>query len=399
VRILHVIGGLAPRYGGPSAVVPEMARALAERGHHVEIFTTDIDGCHRLQVPTSRRVEWRGVPTTFFPVHWPRPYAASMGLGAALRRRVQEFDVVHVHSLFLFHTEAAGRSCRHRSVPYILRPHGVLNRYHRSQHRWRKAVHTALLGRRTIGAAAGLHFTSVMERDHAKALGLGVPAFVVPLGINTSELHRPVDAKRLFEWQPQLTGQTLITYVGRLAPKKRLDLLVDAFAKVARVHRDTHLVLAGPLDGAGSRLRTQIERLGLSTRVSLPGLVTGEHKAALLQHSRVFAMPSEDENFGVSVVEAMAVGLPVVITDGVAIHPEIAAARAGLVVPLASRALSDSIGWLLADRGRSTSMGENGRVLSQSTFAWKTLAPELEHMYDQAIGTPANRLGRMERGR
>ncbi len=222
MKVLHVIASLAPRYGGPSAVAPEMACALTARGHHVEIFTTDVDGPRRLQVPTAMQIDWRGIATTFFRVHWPRPYAASTGLAAALRRRVREFDVVHVHSLYLFHTQAAGHYCREHSLPYILRPHGVLDPYHRSRHRWRKDVYTALLERRNIAGAAGLHFTSTMEREHVEPLGLGVPGFVVPLGVDAAELQRPRGAELLLEWQPQLAGRPLVTYLGRLAVKKRL---------------------------------------------------------------------------------------------------------------------------------------------------------------------------------
>ena len=392
MRILHVIASLAPRYGGPSAVAPEMARVLTARGHHVEILTTDVDGRQRLQVPMARQVEWRGAATTFFRVHWPRPYAASTGLAAALRRRVREFDVVHVHSLYLFHTQAAGHYCRRLSTPYILRPHGVLDPYHRARHRWRKAVYTTLLERRSIAGAAGLHFTSTMEREHAEPLRLGVPGFVVPLGVDAGELQRPRAAEQLFQWHPRLAGRVLVTYVGRLARKKRLDLLVDAFAMVARAHPDAHLVIAGPDDEReGSRLRAQLAQLGLSGRASLPGLVNRELKAALLQHSSVFVLPSEDENLGVSVVEAMAVGLPVVVTEGVAIHREIAGAGAGLIVPPAGPALSEALFRLLEDRAASTATGRNGRALAESVFDWNAIAPQLERMYALAIGRSADR--------
>ena len=384
MRVLHVIASLAPRYGGPSAVTPQMARALAARGHHVEIFTTDADGPRRLEVPTGRRIQWRGIATTFFPVHWPRPYAASAGLAAALRRRLPEFDVVHVHSLYLFHTQVAGHYCRRGSLPYVLRPHGVLDPYHRSRHRWRKAAYTALLERRTIAGAAGLHLTSAMEREHVEALGLGVPQFVVPLGVDTAELRRPRGAGPLLEWQPPLAGRALVTYLGRLAAKKRLGLLVEAFAKVAAAHPEALLVIAGPdEDGEERRLRARVTRLGLDGRVSLPGFVAGDRKAALLQHSAVFATASEDENFGVSVVEAMAAGLPVVVTPGVAVHREIAAAGAGLVARPEASALSDAIAHLLGDDLVRERAAASASALARSAFDWEQVAPALERMYDQ----------------
>jgi glycosyltransferase involved in cell wall biosynthesis len=159
---------------------------------------------------------------------------------------------------------------------------------------------------------------------------------------------------------------------------------------VAGARPDAHLVLAGPDDdGEGARLRALVPRLGLGGRVTLPGMVSGELKAALLQHSAVFALPSEDENFGVSVVEAMAVGLPVVVTEGVAIHREIAAAAAGLIVPGTAPALADALAGLLDDRALAGRAGGNGRALARSVFDWTAVAPELERMYSQAIGAPA----------
>jgi glycosyltransferase involved in cell wall biosynthesis len=387
VRILHVIASLAPRYGGPSTVAPEMCRALLDRGHHAEILTTDRDGRGRLPVLTGRPTEWHGVPTTFFRAHWPRPYAASVGLGAALRRRIAEFDVVHVHSLYLFHTLATGHWCRRFAVPYVVRPHGTLDPYHRSRHRWRKAAYTTLLERGNVDAAAGIHYTSAAERDHAQTLGFHAPGFVVPLGVDASALDHPADLNVLLKRDPRFHHRPLVTFVGRLTHKKRLDLLVEAFATVAGVHPDAHLVVAGPDDeGIGKALRARIGSLGLGRRLVLPGLINGEAKTALLQHSSVFVLPSEDENFAVSVVEAMAASCPVVVTAGVALHREIADAQAGLVVPLDAGAVVTAIRRLVEDRQMAASMGAEGRRLVRSQFSWDRVAVELERMYDQAKG-------------
>lgn len=393
MRILHVIASLAPRYGGPSTVAPEMCRALLDRGHQVELLTTDRDGRGRLPVPTARPVDWHGVPTTFFRAHWPHSYAASVGLGAALRKRVVEFDVVHVHSLYLFHAFAAGRWCRRVGVPYVVRPHGTLDPYHRSTHRWRKALYTTLVERRILDAAAGIQYTSTVERDHAEPLGFRSPGFVVPLGVDASALNRSADHDvTLVERRPQLASSAIVTFLGRLTHKKRLDVLLEAFGMAAAAHPDAHLVVAGPDDeGIGRLLRARISALGLDRRVWLPGLVTGEAKATLLQRSMVVVLPSEDENFAVSVVEAMATGCPVVVTDGVALHREIADSRAGLVVPLQAEAVCAAICRLMEDQALATSMGDRGRSLVQSRFLWSVVAVELERMYEQAIERSAGR--------
>jgi glycosyltransferase involved in cell wall biosynthesis len=369
-----------------------MARALAERGHHVEILTTDVDGAGRLPVPTGRPLEWRGVTTTFGRVGRPRRYTASPGLWQTLRHRIREFDIVHVHNLYLFPTLVAGHYCRRLGVPYLVSTHGTLDLWHRSRHRWRKAVYTRLLEGRNLHAAAAIHYTSVAERDHAAGLGLPTTGFVVPHGVNTESLARPAEAASLFEQQPALAGRELVTFVGRLTRKKRLDLLLDGFATVARDLPNAHLVIAGPDDeGIGRALRARIAKHALERRVTLLGLVVGDLKVALLQRSRVFVLPSEDESFGVAVVEAMAAGLPVIVTEGVAIAEALARVGAGQIVTPTPAALSATIGRLLTDKELAASMGENGRALAGAAFAWGGIAVELEDMYEQVLG---RRIGR-----
>ena len=137
MRILHVTSTLAPRYGGPSTTVLRLCRALTERGHEVEVYTTNIDGAGALPVELGTPVLVGGVPVTHFAVHRPRTFATSFGLALALRRSIGMFDSVHVHSLYLCHTLVAGRLCRRFGIPYIVRPHGTLDPYHRARHRGR----------------------------------------------------------------------------------------------------------------------------------------------------------------------------------------------------------------------------------------------------------------------
>jgi glycosyltransferase involved in cell wall biosynthesis len=175
-----------------------------------------------------------------------------------------------------------------------------------------------------------------------------------------------------------------VTFLGRLTAKKRLDLLVDAFADVAAADARAHLVVAGPDDGAGDALRAQVETRGLRDRVSLLGLVTGARKSALLRESRAVALPSEDENFGVVVAEAMYAGTAVVVTEGVAIHHEVAAACAGLVVPPTRERLARALLTLVGDGQLATEAGRNGRAFAGSRWTWPQVAADLERMYEDA---------------
>jgi glycosyltransferase involved in cell wall biosynthesis len=387
MKILHVIATLSARSGGPSAAVIGLCRALADRGHELDVYTTNLDGRGSSAVELGTRTLVGGVPVTHFAGHWPRSFSTSFGLGLALHRTIRTFDIVHVHSLYQFHTLVAGVLCRRHRIPYLVRPHGTLDPYHRARHPGRKALYDILFERRHLNSAAGIHVTSEAERDAVEGLGLRAPCFVVPHGVEPVDPPSPRATAELLERHLELSGRTLVTFLGRLTPKKGLDILIEAFATVAATDTRAHLVVAGPDDeGLGARARTQSAALGVADRVSFLGLVTGGAKGALLQQSSVFVLPSADENFGVSVFEAMAASLPVVVTPGVATHAQIAAAGAGTVVARNPDAIADAIAALLADRPRALQVGENGRRLVAEAYSWPTAAERLEEIYVGAVG-------------
>lgn len=380
MRILHVIASVAPRYGGPSVAALETCAALAARGHVVELFTTDRDGCGRLPVPLGASVGPDSMKTTIFPLSPPHAYATSLKLGAALLRRVGEFDVVHVHSLYLFHGLVACAAARRCGVPYVVRPHGTLNPFHRSIRSGRKAVYTRLVERRNLELAHGVHCTSEDERRHVEAAFPRARTFVVPNGVSAPRGDGAPIAL------PDFASRRLVTFLGRLTAKKRPVLLVEGFASVAAEHGDTHLVLAGPDDeGLGREIVQRAHELGIGDRISMPGLLDRGDAWALLARSAAFVLPSVDENFGVAVVEAMASGVPVVVTDGVALHREVAEHGAGIVSEPTPDALAAALRRLLDDPGARAVMGGNGRALAAGMFGWDVVAAGLEAVYAKAV--------------
>ena len=138
MKILHVIANLAPRYGGVFKACWEMARAVAQLGHRVSIYTTNQGWPGTLQMPTDRPVWREGVEMRYFPIQPPRFWGASWPLARALRQEIKGVDLVHVHSLYLFHDLVAGRYCRIFGVPYLIQPHGALDPFIYRRHRGRK---------------------------------------------------------------------------------------------------------------------------------------------------------------------------------------------------------------------------------------------------------------------
>lgn len=390
LSVLHVIGSIAPRYGGPSAAIGGMARSLAMRGHRVQVITTNMDGPHELDVPLGEPMQVDGYAITYWPVQWPRSYIFSLPLARDVLRQASQVDVIHVHSLFLFHGFVARIAARRAGTPYLVRPHGTLDPYHRSRHRLRKAAYWRLIEQGNLNGAAAVHFTSEKEREHAQRLGLRAPAVVVPLGVSAPVISA-MEAERLVAdaW-PQSAGKPLVTFLGRLTAKKGVPLVLEAFARIRA--NGAYLVVAGPdNEGLLAGYREQASVLGILDRVSFPGAVAGPLKEALLTRSSTFVLPSADENMGVAVLEAMAHAVPVVVTPGVALHQEVDAAGCGLVVHPDRDSLANAIQSIITQPSLARAMGQAGADLVRRCYSWDVVGRKLESVYTDVLARTGSR--------
>jgi len=386
MRIIHVIANLAPRYGGPAKACVEMARAVARLGHEVKIYTTNQDGPGELAVPLGRPLIQDGVEIRYYPIQPPRFWGTSWPMARALAGGIREADLVHIHSLYLFHDLIAGHYCRSYGVPYLVRPHGTLDPYLYRRHRWRKYVMEAAFENRNIRRAAALHFTSEEEERLARPHIGDVPGVVVPLGVDLREFQDLPAPGRFRERFPEIGHKEIILFLGRINFKKGLDLLVQAMARVLRKRRDLHLVVAGPDDdGWGARVKGWLQQEGIADCATFTGMLLGEEKLAALRDARIFVLPSYSENFGMAVIEAMACGLPVVISDQVNICREVEAAGAGLVTPCEAVQTATAMLELLDNPELAGRVGQNGIKLVREQFQWTTIAITLEKTYKKII--------------
>jgi glycosyltransferase involved in cell wall biosynthesis len=387
VRILYVIGSLSPKHGGPSKACLEMANAMAARGHQVEVFTTDDDVDRHWPLETGRPVRQGAVDVTWFRSQsirlWP---GASIDLVRALAARIPEFDVVHTHSLYQAHSAILAATCAHHAVPFLIRPCGALDPVVHGHGALRKAVFEWLVERRNFRLASAIHFTSEEERTNAGHVMPFRGSIVVPLGVAPPD-EAMAAAPPLASLYPELADKEVVLFLGRLAHKKGLDLLIPAFARVASRRPQARLLLAGPdADGFGAKVRDWVQENGIEDKVVFSGMLEGEAKAAALRDSRLFALTSHGENFGVAVAEAMAAGLPVLITDQVAIWPEVKAAGAGVVTRCDVDEIAQALDQLLADRRSLAAAGTAARRLAQTAYSWPAIAERLETEYVRLLG-------------
>ncbi|HYM15528.1 MAG TPA: glycosyltransferase [Dehalococcoidia bacterium] len=387
MRVLHVIPNLAARTGGPPVAVVESSLALSRCGVETTIFATDL--AEAASAPTHARVTPHELPAgaesldvRLFPARAPRRLAYSPALGRALREHAGAYDVVHIHSLFLFPQFAAGRAARQAGVPYVVSPRGALDPHLRRRGRAVKRISDLLWQSAMLNGAAGLHLTSDEEARLLADLAPRVPRAVVPNGIRWTDFQDLPDGRDFRARRLGGHAGPIVMYLGRISHKKGLDLLIRSFTSVRQSVPGARLAIVGPDDeGLTPALAALAARLGVGADVTFTGMLRGHDRLSALAAAVVWALPSHSENFGIAVAEAMASGRAVVVSPAVNIAPDIASARAGVVSDLTEAALAASITNLLRDDVARTRYGKAAREFARR-YDWAAVAPRLAAMYE-----------------
>jgi glycosyltransferase involved in cell wall biosynthesis len=361
--VMLTLARIARADGGPSRTVPELASALAELGHAVQLVT-----CARPPAPELPT----NVATSIYK------YGSHLGCALAMakmvRRRTEHNVVVHDNGLWLPQNIAMAMTARRCRVPLMVSPRGMLSPIARQYSRRRKLGAWWLYQRRLLRSASLLHATSHAEAEALAELRLGVPIAVVPVAV---PLPPPVQRRR--------DGERLALVIARLHPIKGLPLLVDAWARVRP--SGWRLCIAGP-DCVGHRhqLLEQAKQLGILDNLVFPGTVVGEQKQALLEAADLFLLPSRCESFGFAVAEALAAGLPVITTTATP-WGCIAESGAGWSIPADAQTLAAALAAAvsLSDPARED-MGRRARALIARDYAPQTIAVRMSLLYRWLCG-------------
>jgi glycosyltransferase involved in cell wall biosynthesis len=255
----------------------------------------------------------------------------------------------------------------------------MLDSWALQQKRLKKALYAALVETRTLRQAACLRALTVNEVDDYRRLGLSNPIAIVPNGIG---LPAGVNANLFWQTYPQLVGKRVVLFLGRLHQKKGLHLLVQAWAKLKRQADDAHLVIAGPdSDNMRVSLEQLTTELKLRSSITFAGMLIGERKWSALAAAKLFVLPSYSEGFSMAVLEALAMGIPVVVT--VPCHvPEVTDHDCGWVIPSALTGLEGALEeFLQLSPAEASRMGERGRGLARQRFHWSVVGKQMAEVY------------------
>jgi glycosyltransferase involved in cell wall biosynthesis len=372
LRAAHVIAGLEPVYGGPSYCVPRLCEALAAAGAETTLLSVAKEEGGERDVH-DRGYRERRFAQDYARIPILRGLRSSRGLSSALRDAALSDDVIHNHGLWLMPNVIVGAAAAGGPTPLVISLHGMLAPAALAFSRVKKHAFWALLQESVVRQAACIHATSEQEYGEIRCFGLTNPVAIIPNGIDLPELPAQSVATP--------SGKRVALSLGRIHPKKGLDCLLRAWSKVEEGCPDWWLRVVGPPEaGHDHELRALARALGLA-RVSVEGPIYGDAKGAEYGKADLFVLPSLNENFGLTVAEALAAGTPAISTKG--------APWSGLE--------SEGCGWWIDDgveplaaalahamtlpRGVLKTMGDKGREWMGRRFSWGRVADDMIDVY------------------
>ena len=398
LKVLHVIPSVSLVRGGPSQAVIEMVAALRKAGVDARILTTDDNGGNELEVPLSTWTTYRGIPIFFCPrfpssINVIQEFLFSLPLTSWLWKNIHAYDLVHIHAIFSYPSTVAMAIARAKNIPYLVRPLGQLCEWSLQQSSQRKQIYLKLIERDNLNGCDRIHLTSTQEQLELAKLNLNASSIVIPHGLTIPKVI-PDSRYQLREKLGLPTDQPIVVFLSRLHPKKGLEYLIPALAKLKS--ESFTFVLAGSGDADyETDIRKSLESTGLQARTIMPGFVDGEFKQCLLQGSDIFALTSYSENFGVCVLEAIAAGLPVIVTEGVALSQTVKDYDLGDVVEQNIDEIASAISVRLSavrlsvDRRQLDMFSQKSRQFIIDNYTWDSIATCLIDTYQMLTCQPA----------
>jgi glycosyltransferase involved in cell wall biosynthesis len=388
LKILQVVPYFPPAqaFGGPVKVAYQTAKELVKRKHKVVVYTSDVkDFGSRLRVGPDNVID--GIR-----VHYFRNLALTLvkkfklfitpQLVSHAKKEVEKFDVIHLHEYRTFQNIVIAHYAKKYGVPYVLQAHGSLPRIMAKQRlKW---IYDVLFGYRLLRSASKVIALSRVEAEQYKDMGVPEEKIaIIPNGIDLSE-YADLPPKGCFREKFGIKEEEkIVLYLGRIHRVKGLDILVKAFAKVIDGLGDVRLVVVGPDDGYLNELKALINALKIEDNVLILGPLYGEDKLEAYVDADVYVLPSRYETFPMSLLEAVACGAPVILTENCGVA-EYFRGKVGLVVNPDSSRVREALIEMLLDQKRQDVFRENCKTVIEQFNISKTVS-ELEEVYEEIV--------------
>ena len=399
MSILHVVQSLDPAWGGIARVLPELADGLA--GHGVcSTIAALAGGRYGAPGPISRRTAQQTIGATADTVAVGaagvvvRTFAAGQGglgwsreFNRAIADLASTADVVHLHGLWTAQNRFAGRAARRLGKPYVMTPHSMMMPWAWRRSWWKKRPIGWWYEHGNLRRAACLHALSDGEAEAMRALRFNSRIDVIPNGVWPDDYAESPPADALVERFPELRDRRWLLYLSRIHPQKGIVPLMQGCFDAAALAGDWQLVIAGPDEvGLQKLLEAAVTRKGMRGRVTFTGMLSRADVLAALGRAELLVQPSLSEGLSMSILEALAAGLPVLISPACNM-PEVESAGAGRVVAPERRSIAAALRELIGlSDVRRKEMSARARQLVRDRFAWPALLPRYVAMYRAAVG-------------
>lgn len=382
---------LGPVYGGIAKVVPEIVEALGKQPLTIDLITTNANDTTKLAVPLNAWIEQGDSESPYrvqYFASWNRnDLVLSSDLLRWLWQHASDYDLIHTHTLFTPLMDMAHAIAQIKRVPYIMTPHGMLEPWALAYKAWKKKLYYGLVEGRSLQKAAAIQALTSVEIEQIRALGLQ-KTVLVPNGIHCKQFEQLPPKQLFYDQYPHLKDKSLILFLGRIDPKKGLDLLAAAFTPLAKAYPNARLVVAGP-DSINflPTAEAYFETVGCTKQVTFTGMIKGDLKLAALAAASVYVAPSRSEGFSMSILEGMAAALPCVFTTGCN-FAEAHEADVAHEVAIDGVAISEALFNCFAEPAEAMAMGKRARQFIFNHYTWDSIARRLASAYADILGVP-----------
>ncbi len=383
MKILHVTQSLDPSWGGIARVVPMLAERLAAAGDRCRIAV--LQG-GRFGSPQATP----GVEVLAFNARPKSRLGRSREFDWRIASLVEDADVVHLHGLWAGQNWSAGRAARRIGRPLVITPHSMMMPWAWRRSWWKKRPAGWLFEHENLRTAACLHALADAEAAHMRALGFNLKIEVIPNGLEMREFEALPASDGLEARFPETRGRKWVLFLGRIAEQKGIIPAMQACFDILSAGDGWQLVIAGPDEfGLQKAATAAVARKGLNDRVTFTGMLSRQEVLAALGRSAMLLQPSLSEGLSMSILEALAAGLPVLVS-GACNMPEIEEQGAGRVAEPRRRAIGSALKEMVKlTEAERRAMGKRGRELARKRFDWSVLIPRYRQMYYRA----ADRVG------
>jgi len=394
MKVLHVIPSYEPAwaFGGTVTATSNLCRALAKKGIDVTVYTTNADGKGgHLYMPLNQPVVLGGVKVWYFNCDlFPKKAFYSKGLAKKLGETIRNFDLVHMSAIWQWIGVDVHRISKKQGIPYIVTPHSSLMRFAFQSvgSQYRKYLYWRFFGRKTVKNADAIHFLCEGEREESECYSGNTPSFIVPNGIYLFKQQYDENRRNILRQKLNIPNEAfVILFLGRIHPKKKIELIIKTLPHILEWRKDTFFIIAGPVEDPTyyENLKKKSQAVKVVQNIIWHGPVANQEIYDYYALADIMVLPSIVEGISMAIIEALATGLPVFVSNRVANYKEIEKDNAGIVVDPYYESVKESLMQVCKRPERVKQLSQNARRSAENRYEINKVVSLMIKAYEEVL--------------